>query len=720
MDRNYAVRRVAQAVLTVWAVITITFGLTRLMPGDPRTFLMAMSSGQSNVEVPPEEYMDEAAIDPSGSLLEQYVDYLTLLAQGELGQSIHFDQPVAAILMDGVPWTVFLVATSLPLTFGIGIVLGAFMAYYEGTTFDKALSSLSTLLNSIPFYIAAVILLMLFAYEFPIFPNRGRSPAHVDPMLSPLVPNPEFVGGVLLHAVLPVVSIVITYFGFRALAMRGNSIQVLGEDFVRVARLRGLPDNRIAMQYVGRNAVLPIYTEFMIALGVVLGNTVVLEEIFAYQGLGYYFFRAIGARDYPLIMGAFLVITIAVVIGLFLADLSYGLIDPRASTGSRSGGSTGSRVPLHHRARQVARWVIRLPGRTARWIVDVLPGSGRPTPTADERRSPEPADDTLFETTASETPSRRERYRRAVDEYVLAPGRIIWSDSRARLGSIIILFYLLMGTVGVLVVPEPRTNQGELYLGAFQSAAHPLGTDAVGYDLLSLVVHSTPGMLEMMFAGALFATGIATIIGMLSAYVGGRLDNVLMFVSDVALAIPAIPLIMVLAVLFGPTEPWKVGILVTINAWGGTARQIRSQVLTIREESYVEASGIMSLSTGNILTKDILPNVIPFVFVRAADMARYVVVVGTALYFLAVLPFDRFNWGVILNSAFQAGAHFGLGFVHWLLVPCIAIIGIIYGVVLFAQGTDAVFNPRVRARHAERIQTEEESTPAPSGAAGDD
>lgn len=715
MDRNYLVRRFAQAILTVWAVVTITFGLTRLMPGDPRTFLMAMSSGRGNVDVPPEEYMDEAAIDPGGTVFEQYVDYLTLLAQGELGQSIHFEEPVAEILAEAVPWTVFLVATSLPLTFGIGIVLGALMAYHQGTTFDKALSTLSTLLNSIPYYIAAVIMVWILGVRTGIFPDRGRKPAGVEPGFTV-----DFVGGVLYHAALPVASIVITYFGFRALAMRGNSIQVLGEDFVRVARLRGLRDNRIALQYVGRNAVLPVYTEFMIAMGVVLGNTVVIEEIFTYQGLGYYFFYGISARDYPLMMGAFLVISIAVVIGLLLADLSYGLIDPRASAGD-GGGSSGTRLPLRFRLKQAARLAVRTPIRAGRYVSNVLLGPTRSTAPAPELDRDDPIPEgSLFETTASERPSRRERYKRAVDEYLLAPGRIIWADSRARIGAAILLCYVLVGTVGLLLVPEPEPNQGDILLGMFETTAHPLGTNDIGQDMLSMLVYSTPDMLEMMFAGAVFATFVATVVGMVSAYVGGRVDSLLMFVSDVALAIPGLPLIMVLAVMFQPTDPWKIGVLVTVNAWGGTARQIRSQVLTIREESYVEASGIMSLPTSNILTKDILPNILPFVFVRAADMARYAVVTGVVLYFFGILPFDRLNWGVMLQQAYGGGAMHA--YEHLLVLPIVALVGVILGVILFAQGTDAVFNPRVRAKHAEQMEAEGEDEPErpTTGAIGDD
>src|SRR5699024_8171781 len=119
----------------------------------------------------------------------------------------------------------------------------------------------------------------------------------------------------------------------RALSMRGNSIQILGNDYLRVARLRGLSERRIALRYVGRNALLPMYTSIMIAIGSILGGSTILDQIFAYPGIGYYVYQSIGPRDYPLMMGGFLIITIGILIGVYIADLTYGLVDPQASTG---------------------------------------------------------------------------------------------------------------------------------------------------------------------------------------------------------------------------------------------------------------------------------------------------------------------------------------------------------------------------------------------------
>ena len=170
--------------------------------------------------------------------------------------------------------------------------------------------------------------LFLVGYQWQVFPTGGRTSETVEAGLSL-----AFLFDALYHAALPVLSFVLTRFGFQALAMRGNSINVLGENYLRAAELRGLPSRHIAFQYVGRNAVLPLYTTLMISIGTMFGGTVILEQIFTYPGVGYYMFQAIDARDYPLMMGAFILITTAIVIAILFADLTYGLIDPRAGGG---------------------------------------------------------------------------------------------------------------------------------------------------------------------------------------------------------------------------------------------------------------------------------------------------------------------------------------------------------------------------------------------------
>lgn len=327
---SYYARRTLQSVFTVFAVATFSFVLIRLMPGGPVDYIRAQLMQAGDVDADQVNAMVEVYtnVHPDEPIYVQYIDYMSSLITGDLGISTWHGDPVIEILAAALPWTLFVMGISLVLTFAIGIALGAIMAYVEGSKFDFSTTVVSIFLTSIPYYVLAIIFLKFLAYQGGLFPTGGRVAHGMESGW-----NLEFIGSALHHAALPIASMVLTGFGMAALTMRGNSIRTLGNDYLRVARLRGLKKERIALQYVGRNAILPMYTGLMISIGFMFGGAVILEEIFRYPGVGYYMIQAINARDYPLMMGAFLLITIAVVISIFIADLTYGKLDPRAGHG---------------------------------------------------------------------------------------------------------------------------------------------------------------------------------------------------------------------------------------------------------------------------------------------------------------------------------------------------------------------------------------------------
>ncbi|WP_435320890.1 ABC transporter permease [Haloarchaeobius sp. TZWSO28] len=313
-------------------VMSLSFALIRLMPGGPAALIRARLEtserplSQEQIAARVELF---TSVNPDKPIPEAYYDYVTATLTGDLGQSIWYDRTVAEILADAMPWTIFLSAVSMLLIYVIGIGLGALMAYYEASKFDFSSSLVSIVITSVPYYVVAVGLLWFLAYQLGWFPTGGR----VDPTLEPGL-TVQFVQSVLHHGLLPIGSLVIAGFGGTALSMRGNAIQVLGNDYLRVARLRGLSERRISLTYVARNSILPMYTGIMISIGGLFGGSIILEQIFTYRGAGYYVFSSLGARDYPLLMGGFLLITLGVVVGVYIADLTYGLVDPRAGSGA--------------------------------------------------------------------------------------------------------------------------------------------------------------------------------------------------------------------------------------------------------------------------------------------------------------------------------------------------------------------------------------------------
>ncbi|MFC6734087.1 MULTISPECIES: ABC transporter permease subunit [unclassified Haladaptatus] len=687
-SNRYLLSRTVQAIVTLFSVISFTFVMVRWMPGGPEDYFMAKMMNQDidpqQLNVMMESYTN---LRPDQPLHVQYISYMSSMLQGDLGISIWYQEPVLDIIIQALPWTIYLSAVSMVIIFSIGIAYGAAMAYKEGGRFDVASSISWILIESVPYYVFAVVMLWIFSYSTDWFPIGGRVGAHAEPGFT--LP---FILTIIEHSALPILSLVITGIGGIALGMRGNSISVLGEDYLRVARLRGLPDGIISTRYVGRNAILPMYTSMMISIGSLFGGSIILETLFNYPGIGYYMFEAVSARDYPLMMGSFLFITIGVIVGVYIADLTYGFVDPRAGSSSTR-ESYGGGISLESLVRFV------------RGIRDGLVSAV--STSADEPDSRKASNGGIetpdagspFTAVSGTSLSRREQYWRAFDEKVLTTFRVISKDWRALVGLSIITVFVLMGTVGVLVVAPPEAGKGPVLLQPFQTMEYPLGTSDLGESLFAQTVHATPAMLKMVVGGAVFATGMSLIWGVFAGYAGGSIDRAMMTIADILMTIPGLPLIIVISTLLQPRDPFVVGIILTINGWAGFARALRSQVLTLRNKSYVEASRTMQLSTPRILFIDIIPNLMPLVMVNFVGRARSVIISSVALYFLGILPYSTANWGVMLQSAYSSATWYNMNAVHWILVPILTIVVFSLGLILFGQGMDRIFNPRIRARH---------------------
>ncbi|MCG1003186.1 MULTISPECIES: ABC transporter permease [Halobacterium] len=311
----------------------------------------------------------------------------------------------------------------------------------------------------------------------------------------------------------------------------------------------------------------------------------------------------------------------------------------------------------------------------------------------------------------------RDRLSEFYERSVREPALVAWSDTRTRVGAAILSVYVLMALVDVFglwrdAVPNQSTQR---LLVPFQSLKYPLGTTPSGIDLLALIIDSTPFILLMVLAGGVWATSLAVVVGTVSGYKGGRVDAVITAISDFFMAIPGLPLVIVLAITLSPENPLLLGVILTINYWAGLGRSIRSQVLSIRENSYVEASRTMGTSTFRIIRKDILPNIMPYVLVNFVKAARYTIFASVGLYFIGVLPYSGQNWGVTLNNAYSRGGLFTMDAVHWLLVPITAIVGLAFGLLLLSQGMDRIFNPRVRTRFSGESESVEEETDSSTG-----
>jgi peptide/nickel transport system permease protein len=337
--RRPVVRSLAKALATVFVVVTLVFFLVRLMPGNPvEVYInnLVIEQGMSYAEA-----ADIASglfsINLDAPLHEQYLSFLRNLAQGNLGSSVLSQgAPVASLILHYLPWTLFAVGTGLMLSFVLGISLGLLMAYRRNSALDHLLSSASSIFSSIPDYLIGIMIVVFLGVQLrwlPITQMRGAITPGISPGLTP-----QFIGDVFFHASLPISAYVITHIGVWMLTMKNSTLAALEEDCVTAARARGLRDGRITTAYVGRNAVLPLFTQLTISTGFILGGAVFIEYIFVYQGLGWLLLNSINQRDHPVMQGVFTLITIAVVFANLLADLFYSKLDPRIG---RAGGASG-------------------------------------------------------------------------------------------------------------------------------------------------------------------------------------------------------------------------------------------------------------------------------------------------------------------------------------------------------------------------------------------
>jgi ABC-type dipeptide/oligopeptide/nickel transport system permease subunit len=416
----------------------------------------------------------------------------------------------------------------------------------------------------------------------------------------------------------------------------------------------------------------------MISIGGIIGGSTILEVIFRYPGAGELLFTAVYNRDYPLMMGGFMIITFTVVTAIMVADITYKYVDPRAGEAGKTIESYGN---------------IRVRTFLKRKLVALPVGPSAGTAVSGGQHAGGRPGDLPFET---EHTVDNAAAGRNVSE-TLQTLWTIWDDWRLRVGTLGLLVYVLMGTVGVVLTAPTAQYDQERYVTPTLENGLLFGTDKFGQDLLALTIHSTPAMFKMILAGSVFATSVAVLVGIVSGYRGGLTDRVAMTVSDIVLTVPGLPLTLVLVATIEPSNPYFIGIILTTASWAGLARNIRSEVLTIRDYSYVESSRLSGIGTFRVLVRDILPNLAPYILINFVSSARGVIFGSVGLYFLGVLPFTNQNWGIMLNQAYNNGALLDPSRFYWIFVPIVTITGLSVSLVLMAQGLDRLFNPRIRA-----------------------
>jgi peptide/nickel transport system permease protein len=319
---RFLLKRLAFYVFTAWAAITINFFIPRLIPGDPVSVLIAKNP-QMSTQAKQSLYI-LFGLDKHQSLPSQYFDYWKQLFKGDLGTSFaHFPTPVSQVISQSLPWTLLLVGLTTMISFGIGTLTGIFAGWKRGSWID-AVMPVTTFLSSIPYFWLGLIAITVLAGPNSFFPaGQGYDPGVIPGW------DAEFISSAFQHSLLPGLTIIVSSVSGWILGMRNMMVTVAAEDYITVAHAKGLSQRRVMFNYAARNALLPNVSGFALALGFVVSGTLLVEIVFSYPGLGYELFQALGAHDYPLLQGIFLIITLSVLAANLLADIAYLLLDPR-------------------------------------------------------------------------------------------------------------------------------------------------------------------------------------------------------------------------------------------------------------------------------------------------------------------------------------------------------------------------------------------------------
>lgn len=317
----YILQRVVQAIPSVLAVITLGFVLVNLAPGDPSTFLIGDSGDPELVA------QVRARLGLDAPVHVRYITYMTGVLQGQLGESYTYRRPVSELILARLPATLLLFLTQFIISTLLGIAAGAYAAYRKGSLVDRMVIASSVLWYAIPVFWSGQLLLILFSLKLGWLPSHGMRSLVSEPgLLNTLI-------DIGRHLFLPALTLALLNMALVARMARASMIEMLQEDYILTAHAKGLTERRVILRHALRNALLPVITVLGLALGRMMSGSVLVETVYSWPGLGRLMYDSILVRDYPVILGLFLVISVMVIIANLLTDLLYGFLDPRVRFG---------------------------------------------------------------------------------------------------------------------------------------------------------------------------------------------------------------------------------------------------------------------------------------------------------------------------------------------------------------------------------------------------
>ena len=336
LDVRYFVRRISMFLLVVFVAASFNFFIPRMAPGNPigaiTSRMSQASAGIENGQAMFEAYRKRFGLDDP--LYIQYARYMLNTARFDFGESLSaYPASVSDIIRPAIGWSMGLIGISVLITFGLGVVIGALLAWKGTPRLVRAVLPITMIGGVLPYYLLAMLLLYFFAFSTRTFPMSGAVDSGIKPDLSW-----NFISNAGRHAVLPALSIILTSVGGWALTMRSLMVSTIGEDYMLLADAKGLPRSRILWWYSVRNAIPPQLTHLGIAMGYVVSGAILVEIVYSYPGLGYQLYQAIVNSDYTVIQGITLILAVSVGLCVLIIDLIYPRLDPRVTYSAESSG----------------------------------------------------------------------------------------------------------------------------------------------------------------------------------------------------------------------------------------------------------------------------------------------------------------------------------------------------------------------------------------------
>ena len=326
---RYLIPRFLQFLTIIFVGITVTFIIPRLSPTDPVEAQIAMMMARGESLDPQSIASMRAALTDlyglSGGPLQQYFAFWGRLLRGDLGPSLaNFPTPVSQMIGQSMPYTLSLLVTAVLISWVFGNLFGALSSYYPKNRALNVIEILGQAVRPIPYYIVAMVLLVVFAFFIPIFPFSGAYPIGTHPSWSL-----EFIGTYLWHSMLPAATLVLIGFGGWFIGMKSLTSNIISEDYVVYAETTGMKEYKVLSQYIMRNGLLPQLTGLAMSLGTVFSGALIMEVVFGFPGIGMLTMAAVLRSDYSMIMGIAIYSIIGVAVAVFIMDLIYPLFDPR-------------------------------------------------------------------------------------------------------------------------------------------------------------------------------------------------------------------------------------------------------------------------------------------------------------------------------------------------------------------------------------------------------